>query len=215
LKEAVASVGKGGRVVHIAHSQGALVTALAAKKLSLLEMSKIEIVALGGAAAIRKTPQTPFYRCINYYSVNDPLLWVVPSAEQALRSGFVADDEFCFLVPRVGDPIEDHQLLGPTYEQALAWEGRRFQRTYQSISHQVFRIVALFLLGLIRWVSIFLLSAVSQSRRLFETRVLPVHQFIVVYVIRPLFLLYQATVGQLASKAVSKENKVEEIQIHA
>src|SRR6056300_1365770 len=68
LKTAVAEVGKRGRVLHIAHSQGALVTALAAKQLTPLEMNQIEILAFGGAAALRKTPETPFSRCINYYS---------------------------------------------------------------------------------------------------------------------------------------------------
>lgn len=136
LKDAVAFVGKKGRVIHIAHSQGALITFLAAKQLSPLEMNRIEIIAFGGAAALRQTPETPFYRCINYYSVNDPLLWVVPSAEQALRSGLVVDDEFCFLAPKIGDPIQDHHLLSPTYAQALSWEGHRYQRTYQSIVYR-------------------------------------------------------------------------------
>lgn len=114
LKDAIKSVGRNGRVIHIAHSQGALVTSLAAKQLTPLEMNQIEVLAFGGAAVLRSTAETPFRRCINYYSVNDPLLWVAPSAEQALRSGFVVDEEFCFLAPRIGDPIADHHLLGPT-----------------------------------------------------------------------------------------------------
>lgn len=141
LKEAVASVGKNGRVIHIAHSQGALLTFLAARQLSPLEMSQIEVIAFGGAAALRKTPQTPFARCINYYSINDPLLFVVPQAAQALRSGFVADNEFCFLTPRLGDPIRDHNLLGPTYKTALKWEGHRFQNEYQSLVYRALRPV--------------------------------------------------------------------------
>lgn len=119
-------------VIHIAHSQGALVTALATRQLSAVEMSHIEVIAFGGAAALRRTSDTPFRRCINYYSVNDPLLFVVPSAEHALRSGFVGDDEFCFLAPRVGDPVADHHLLAPTYAQALSWEGQRYQQLYRS-----------------------------------------------------------------------------------
>lgn len=153
LKEAVAFVGKKGRVVHIAHSQGALITFLASKQLSPLEMNRIEIVAFGGAAALRQTPETPFYRCINYYSVNDPLLWVVPSAEQALRSGLVVDDEFCFLAPKIGDPIQDHYLLNPTYAQALSWEGQRYRQSYQSI---VYRSTKWFLTLLTAFVEIML-----------------------------------------------------------
>jgi hypothetical protein len=149
LKEAVASVGKNGRVIHIAHSQGALLTFLAAKQLSPLEMNQIEVIAFGGAAALRKTPQTPFIRCVNYYSINDPLLWVVPQAAQALKSGFVGgENEFCFLTPRIGDPIRDHNLLGPTYKTALAWEGQRFQREYQPLVYRMLRPAVLAFIAL-------------------------------------------------------------------
>jgi hypothetical protein len=169
LKEAVASVGRKGRVIHIAHSQGALVTSLAAKQLSPLEMSQIEVLAFGGAAALRKTPQTPFRRCVNYYSVNDPLLYVVPSASQALKSGF-SDGEFCFLTPRMGDPIRDHNLLGATYGSALAWEGHRFQRKYQSLSYRLLRPIFIYL-----WLA---MSAsrdalADRTRRLLELIVFP------------------------------------------
>eukprot|EP00977_Amphora_coffeiformis_P005493 scaffold1168_cov167-Amphora_coffeaeformis.AAC.26 len=139
LRESVAAVGRKGVVVHIAHSQGALITALASKQLTPLEMSQIEVLAFGGAAAIRKTAQTPFRRCVNYYSVNDPLLLVVPSAAQALRSGLVSDEEFVFLMPRLGDPIADHNLIGPTYAQALEWEGRRFQLQHRSMAYRTLR----------------------------------------------------------------------------
>lgn len=116
LRKALAYVGKRGCVIHIAHSQGALITSLASKQLKVEEMQQIEILAFGGAAAIRKTEQTPFKRCINYYSINDPLLMLVPQAAQALRSGLVGtDSEFCFLAPRIGDPVRDHHLWGPTY----------------------------------------------------------------------------------------------------
>lgn len=131
LRSAIKAVGRRGRVIHIAHSQGALITSLAAKQLTPMEMSQMEVIAFGGAAALTKTPQTPFARCINYYSVNDPLLLVVPAAAAALRSG-LASEEYCFLAPRLGDPIADHNLFAPTYGDALEWEGSRFLRLYES-----------------------------------------------------------------------------------
>jgi hypothetical protein len=149
LRDALEQVGENGRVIHIAHSQGALLTCLACKQLLPREMKQIEVLAFGGAAALRSTPQTPFVRCVNYYSVNDPLLFVVPSAEQALRSGFIAE-EFCFLAPRVGDPIADHHLLGPTYASGLAFEGKRFQRKYQSIVYRSMRPIVVFFLAFLR-----------------------------------------------------------------
>jgi hypothetical protein len=150
LREALVSVGEYGKVIHIAHSQGALLTSLACKQLLPREMEHIEVLAFGGAAALRSTTQTPLERCVNYYSVNDPLLFVVPAAEQALRSGLVVDKEFCFLAPRIGDPIADHHLLGPTYAEALAYEGIRFQRLYQSLLYRVIRSILLFVLTLVK-----------------------------------------------------------------
>jgi hypothetical protein len=149
LQDAVKYVGKYGVVIHIAHSQGALITSLASKKLSTNDMGHIEVLTFGGAAALRKTPKTPFKRCINYYAVNDPLLMVVPSAAQALRSGLVADDEFCFLAPRCGDPILDHDLCGPTYAQALQWEGDRFKRIYISPLRRALRALSLIFFSLL------------------------------------------------------------------
>lgn len=131
LQEAAREVGRRGRVIHIAHSQGALITLLATKRLTPDEMKRTEILCFGGAAALQSTPETPFARCINYYAVNDPLLLVVPAAANALRSGLFADD-FCFLAPRGGDPVVDHKLCGPTYALALQWEGRRFVQLYVS-----------------------------------------------------------------------------------
>jgi len=170
LKTAVRSVEKqNGIVVHIAHSQGALVTCLAAKQLTPIEMSKIEVIAFGGATPVRSTPETPFRRCVNYYSLNDPLLFLNPSAESALRSGFnqhfyysssssqnANEDEFCFLAPRIGDPIADHMLLGPTYASALEWEGKRFERKYQSYVHRTVRFALLTSLSIVNTIIQFL-----------------------------------------------------------
>lgn len=52
LRELCRKTGRYGRVLHLAHSQGALITYLAAKKLTVEERRKIEIVCFGGAAAI-------------------------------------------------------------------------------------------------------------------------------------------------------------------
>jgi len=88
-----------------------------------------------GAATIC-TSEFPFARCINYYSVNDPILNVVPSAVKALKSGFSfgggLEQEMIFLASRTGDPVTDHGLLNPTYLEALLWEGQRYQSLYLS-----------------------------------------------------------------------------------
>lgn len=149
LRKAVRSVASNdGIVIHIAHSQGALVTSLAAKQLTPLELNRIEVIAFGGGTPLRSTPETPFRRCVNYYSVNDPILFINPVVEQALRSGFY-QDEFCFLAPRVGDPIADHMLLGPTYASALEWEGHRFERAYTTRLRRTIRWILLNALSVI------------------------------------------------------------------
>lgn len=184
LKDCVTAVGPNGSVIHIAHSQGALITYLAAIQyqqqqqmkqkqqqqkpgntnttteaspyLTYDEMSQIEIVSFGGAAAIRKTEMTPFKRCMNYYSVNDPLLYIVPEAAAALRSGFSishANNEFCFLAPRSGDPIMDHKLTGPTYSQALQWEGDRYQLLYIHPLERYLRYIVIFLQSILQFLS--------------------------------------------------------------
>jgi hypothetical protein len=49
---------------------------------------------------------------------------------------------FCFLAPRVGNPIADHMLLGPTYASALEWEGINTRLTMMfQLSQQVIIIV--------------------------------------------------------------------------
>lgn len=135
LRDALAKVGKSGRVIHIAHSQGSVITWLAAKRLTAEECRRIEIISFGGAATIC-TSEFPFSRCINYYGVNDPILNVVPSAVKALKSGFSfgggLEQEIIFLASRTGDPMTDHGFLNPTYLEALLWEGQRYQSLYLS-----------------------------------------------------------------------------------
>ena len=172
LRQALLDVGRYGLVVHIAHSQGALVTALAVRQLTLDEMKRIEIISFGGATVLTKSPVTPFRRCINYYATNDPLLLLVPSAQEALRSGFFGlyrgtedDTEFCFLAPREGDPIADHGLLGKTYGQALAWEGLRFQRKYQSALYRTVRTLVVMIMTMLHMLHTLLLSLVHMVVR--------------------------------------------------
>eukprot|EP00543_Licmophora_paradoxa_P018710 CAMPEP_0202460296 /NCGR_PEP_ID=MMETSP1360-20130828/42937_1 /ASSEMBLY_ACC=CAM_ASM_000848 /TAXON_ID=515479 /ORGANISM="Licmophora paradoxa, Strain CCMP2313" /LENGTH=267 /DNA_ID=CAMNT_0049081885 /DNA_START=36 /DNA_END=839 /DNA_ORIENTATION=- len=212
LKEAVAKVGKKGRVIHIAHSQGALLTSLASRQLTPLEMNQIEVIAFGGAAALKRTSLTPWGRVVNYYSINDPLLLVVPPAASALRSGFVGDDEFCFLAPRIGDPIRDHNLLGPTYAQALAWEGRRFQQTYQNVLQRMQRPLYLFLLALYHATLVRLGQAILAAIQLIAAPIQAaywaLHAQLMKLVIRPLasfIVLLARIIQEMIQKARNRE----------
>mmetsp|Transcript_19365 Transcript_19365/g.46799 ORF Transcript_19365/g.46799 Transcript_19365/m.46799 type:complete len:353 (+) Transcript_19365:111-1169(+) len=210
LRSAVAAVGKNGRVVHIAHSQGALVTYLAAKQLTPMEMQQIEVIAFGGAAGLRSTPTTPFLRCVNYYALNDPLLFVVPTAEQALRSGLVSDDEFCFLAPRDGDPIKDHHLLGPTYAQALQWEGRRFQQTYQSVPYRTIRFIVLFLRALLQ---VLLERCLALLKKIDSSTMVPFYNNVVRPTVVVLLTLQKTSTMFLQKERRSEIQHIEQLSI--
>jgi len=138
LRSSIKEVGKNGKIIHIAHSQGAIITALAANNLTAAEMQQIEVLTFGGGTAITRNQYPSFSRVINYYAINDPLLFINPIAARALRTGFAfcsmtGEQEFVFLTPRMGDPTLDHGLLGDTYFEALTWEGRRYQLMYQNM----------------------------------------------------------------------------------
>jgi len=145
LSTEVSKIGSKGRVVHIAHSQGALITYLAARHLTQAQQERIEVVCFGGAAALTSRDFPHFARRVNYYSCNDPLLHVVSNAAKALNTGFLGgftqggEPEFVFLTPKGNDPIIDHGLLGPTYSDIVAWEGRRYQEKFVPVSKRFIR----------------------------------------------------------------------------
>lgn len=111
-------------------------------------MKQIEVLAFGGGTAITRDEFPHFSRVVNYYAINDPLLFIVPAAARALRTGFAfsrisGEQEFVFLTPRIGDPAQDHGLCGDTYLEALAWEGRRYQIIYQNLVIRTMRPLSL------------------------------------------------------------------------
>ena len=128
---------KEGRVLHIAHSGGAILTYLAAKyHLSYSEANRIDIVTLGGGRSL--THKYFRGRIFNYYSRNDPVLLVEQRASRLMKRtknetfDIVHDGKhnttFVFLEAIAKDPIFDHSMAGPTYRKALAWEAEQFQQ---------------------------------------------------------------------------------------
>jgi hypothetical protein len=64
-----------GRILHIAHSGGAIITYLAAKyHLSSEERSKIDVVTLGAGRSLTRKYFSG--KVINYYTRNDPCLLI-------------------------------------------------------------------------------------------------------------------------------------------
>ena len=135
LRQALKDVGKDGRVLHLAHSGGAILTYLAAKHhLSRSERSRIDIITFGGGRSI--TRKYFHGRLLNYYARNDPLLLVDSRAAALFRRARnlqlnttyceIRDDKhnttFVFLEGLANNPIADHSMTGPTYSWAAKLE---------------------------------------------------------------------------------------------
>lgn len=129
-----------GRILHIAHSGGAILTYLAVKyHLTYNEANRIDIVTLGGGRSL--THKYFKGRIFNYYSRNDPVLLVEKRAAKLMKVtkndtyDIVRDTKhnttFVFLEPIAKDPIFDHSMGGPTYRLALHLEAIEFQRRLQ------------------------------------------------------------------------------------
>lgn len=126
----------GGRVLHIAHSGGAILTYLAAKyHLSFSESSRIDVITLGAGRSL--THKYFRGRVYNYYSRNDPVLLVDNRAAQLMKKAknetyaIVRDVKhnttFVYLEAIAKDPIFDHAMEGPTYRKALDWEALQYR----------------------------------------------------------------------------------------
>ncbi|CAM9283951.1 unnamed protein product, partial [Phaeothamnion confervicola] len=139
LQQALADVGPRGRVLHLAHSGGALLTYLAAKHhLASDETARIDVLAFGGARSI--TRKYFGGRTVNYYARNDPLVFVDRRAaglmkhavNQTYQEVMYAkhNTTFVFLAGRANNALVDHSLEGPTYMAALEREAAFYRRRY-------------------------------------------------------------------------------------
>ena len=145
LRSALKEVGPNGRVLHLAHSGGAILTYLAAKyHLSAAETDRIDVTTFGGGRSI--TQKYFKGRIVNYYARNDPLVLLDRRAGQLVKRvpGLPSDKanittyppcevkdrkhntSFVFLRGVANNPIFDHSMTGPTYLGALKLEAEDF-----------------------------------------------------------------------------------------
>eukprot|EP01041_Mallomonas_annulata_P001992 gene1992-3874_t len=152
LRQALKDVGSDGRVLHIAHSGGAIITYLAAKHhLTPEETARIDVVTFGGGRSITRKYFPG--RLINYYSRNDPLLFVDHRAAWLSKISNnnnynntntnnsyneVKDPKhntsFIFLDALSGNPIIDHSMEGPTYQWGLEIEAQEYRKRIKEYS---------------------------------------------------------------------------------
>eukprot|EP01031_Cornospumella_fuschlensis_P033359 gene33360-40352_t len=136
LRSALSDIEPKGRVLHLAHSGGAILTYLAAKHhLTTQETSRIDIVTFGAGKSI--TRKYFKGRVYNYYARNDPLTIVDKRTNQLIKRARnstyheIRDHKhnttFVFLAPQANHPIVDHSMLGPTYRYAMALEAEQFK----------------------------------------------------------------------------------------
>ena len=139
LKRILNELVPNGRILHLAHSGGAILTYLAAKHhLTSAEKERIDVATFGGGRSITKK----YFKgsLTNYYSQNDPLLLVDGRANRLAKmspplttSHYVVKDRkhntvFVFLPGLTNNPINDHSMEGPTYYMALQLEIEAFQQ---------------------------------------------------------------------------------------
>ena len=160
LRRVLQEVGPSGRVLHLAHSGGAILTYLAAKyHLTSQETDRIDLATFGGGRSI--TRKYFKGRIVNYYSRNDPLTLVDGRAgalmkhalsraavgggkgqqQLQLQSHEVRDRKynttFVFLPGIADNPLIDHSMFGPTYERALRIEAANFRQRLSKMTAAV------------------------------------------------------------------------------
>lgn len=136
LRTVLKEVGPSGRVLHLAHSGGAILTYLAAKyHLTSQETDRIDLATFGGGRSI--TRKYFKGRIVNYYSRNDPLTLVDGRAGALMK--FAKNSTYCevrdrkhnttfvYLQGLADNPLRDHSMFGPTYVMALRLEAANFR----------------------------------------------------------------------------------------
>lgn len=127
-------MGPRDRILHLAHSGGAVVTYLCAKHhLTRAERERIDVTTFGGGRSITRKYFPG--RVVNYYAYNDPLVMIDRRAgllsRSSPRNGSVLFSEtadakhltsFVFMEGRAHNPILDHSIEGATYVGALVRE---------------------------------------------------------------------------------------------
>lgn len=144
FRSILASLAPQGRILHLAHSGGAILTYLAAKyHLSSVERSRIDVVTFGGGHSLTKK-YFPGH-LVNYYAQNDPCLVVDPRASKLIKKvtfngismiekrELKHNTSYVFVEALTNNPLFDHSMEGPTYRIALLREAQDYQRRLRQI----------------------------------------------------------------------------------
>lgn len=134
------AMGPSDRILHLAHSGGAIITYLCAKHHLLKnETDRIDVTTFGGGRSITRKYFSG--RIVNYYARNDPLLFVDMRANALLKRAANEsfheviytkhNTTFVFVEGKSNNPVLDHSMEGVTYLTALEREAQlRRRREY-------------------------------------------------------------------------------------
>jgi len=117
----------GGRIVHLAHSQGGMITQLASQLLTQEERDMIDVVTF---ASVKIVSAKDYGSVINYMSNKDPA-GHVNSGISLWRSN-QSTDEIIYLDPIPYNGYIDHSMQNPTYKSALMAVGQKFRVEYET-----------------------------------------------------------------------------------
>lgn len=142
-----------GRILHIAHSGGAIVTYLSAKHhLSKEEKDRIDVVTCGGGRSITRKYFNGYL--VNYYAKNDPCALLDQRAGNLLKrssySSIIIEPKhpwsynstsfwevvkdmkhnttFIFINAIANHPVLDHSMMGQPYRMALYHEANELRK---------------------------------------------------------------------------------------
>ena len=128
-------VDSGGKIIHLAHSQGAIITYLAKAYLTSAELKMIDVITFGAAQVITSDS---YNTALNYISEKDPLLFINRAALAVWRSGKPTNEIIC-LEPIDAEGYIDHSMDGPTYKSALRLVAQSFKDDYETYAAKALR----------------------------------------------------------------------------
>lgn len=139
LRFVLATLDNKGRVLHLAHSGGAILTYLAAKHhLTVEERNRIDVITFGGGRSITRKYFGGYI--VNYYASND-LVSLIDGRAAGLKNKHIIRNEtwieirdekhnttFIFLRALANNVLRDHSMTGPTYRLALRREAAELRK---------------------------------------------------------------------------------------
>jgi len=133
----VGGVDGGGRIVHLAHSQGGMITQLASQLLTQEERDMIDVITFGTPAIVTSED---YGSALNYIS-NKDYVGRFSSGASYLWPSNQSTDEIIYLDPIPYEGLYDHSMHNATYKAALMAVAQKFRAEYETITTKVINAI--------------------------------------------------------------------------